>query len=80
MKVNNDPAMLERAATLRQMMNDHIRNLSPYQRDRILQIHLAQARGPARNLRLLCETTAMLFRARRLMRRVERLNGQERDL
>ncbi len=80
MKVNNDPAMLERAAALREMMNDYIRNLSPHQRDRKLQIHLAQARGPVRNLRLLCETTAMLFRARKMMRRVERQNGQERDL
>ena len=76
----NDPATLERVEKLRLLMNDYIRNQSAPHRDRILQVHLAQARGPGRNLRLLCETTAMLLRARQKMRKTEEPSGEKRDL
>jgi len=53
---------LERADRLRQLMNDAIRNLSPQERDRRMQIHLAQARGPLANAKLLCDATNLAIR------------------
>jgi hypothetical protein len=35
------------------------------ERDRMMQEHLAAARGPQRNLQLLCEMTRTLFELRR---------------
>lgn len=48
-----------------EMTNDRLRNMTSQERDRTMQIYLAQARGPARNVALLCEMTDMLLRARR---------------
>lgn len=45
----HDRANVERATRLCQMMNDRLRTMTPQERDRMMQIHLAQARGPVRN-------------------------------
>jgi len=42
-----------RATLLCDLMNAAIRNTSPQQRDRNMQVHLAQARGPIANAELL---------------------------
>lgn len=55
----DDPNTMKRAAELSRMMNDYLRNMTPQERDRRMQTHLAQARGPAGNgkaLRLLMNT------------------------
>ena len=80
MIVTNESDTWEQSRTFRNLLNGCFLRMSPQERDRNLQFHFAQARGPAKNLRLLCETTAMLFRARRMMRKVERPSGEERDL
>ena len=52
----NDPDTIERATRLRRIMNEFITTMTPQERDRVMQVHLAQARGPIGNgeaLRLL---------------------------
>ncbi len=60
----HDEGTIERAMRLRRMMNEHLHMRTPQERDRTMQVHLAQARGPVRNAMLLFEMTAMLLRAR----------------
>ncbi len=67
----NDTDQGKRAERLWTLMDDYIKRMTPQQRDRILQVHLAQARGPVRNLRLLCDSTALLLRARRTIQTME---------
>ena len=43
----------ERAEKLRRMTADFLRSMTPQERDRTMQVHLAQARGPTRNAMLL---------------------------
>ena len=52
------------AERLRFLTDAMVKTLTPQERDRTMQIHLAQARGPVRNAMLLCDMTAMLLRAR----------------
>ena len=59
-----DSDTIERAMRLRRMTRDMLANMSPQERDRMLQQHLAQARGPVRNAILLRQMTAMVLRAR----------------
>ncbi len=44
-----DQDMIKRATRLRQMMNEFLRKMTPQERDRKMQIHLAQARGSVAN-------------------------------
>lgn len=44
-----DPGTIERARQLTEIINEYIRTMTPQERDRTMQMHLAQARGPARN-------------------------------
>jgi len=60
-----DPDTLERAVLLRRMTADYLRAMSPQERDRMMQVHLAQARGPAKNLELLRRMTAMMVRIKK---------------
>ncbi len=60
-----DPDTLERAVRLRRMTADYLRAMSPQERDRMMQVHLAQARGPAKNLELLRSMTAMMVRIKK---------------
>ncbi len=73
----NDPDTIKRATRLRRMMNEFITTMTPQERDRIMQVHLAQARGPLRNTVLLFEMTAMLLRARQTARPMEEQNVSE---
>lgn len=60
--IDNDETS-QRALQLRHIMNDFIRNRPPQERDRSMQVHLAQARGPVGNavaLRRLMDFTLRL--------------------
>lgn len=48
-----DPEAIERVLKLRAIMNDWLRRRSAQQRDRDMQVHLAEARGPIQNAFLL---------------------------
>ena len=63
-----DPDTLERAVRLRRMTAEYLRAMSPQERDRLMQVHLAQARGPAKNLALLRSMTAMMVRTKKTLR------------
>lgn len=54
--------------------------MGPQDKDRLLQIHLAQARGPSRNARLLFDMTEMLLRARRINQGRKERDGDESNL
>lgn len=73
----DDKDTIERATRLRQIMNEFITTMTPQERDRVMQVHLAQARGPVRNAMLLFEMTAMLLRARQTARAEEKQNVRE---
>jgi len=45
----DDPDTQARAVRLRRMMSDFLTNQAPQERDRMMQVHLAQARGPKGN-------------------------------
>lgn len=76
---DNDRDSTASAERLLEAIDEALRSMTPQERDRQLQIHLAQARGPVRNLRLLCEMTAMLLKAKRLMQAREEQHANERD-
>lgn len=59
-----DEETLQRAMRVRHLMDDRLHTMTPQERDRLMQVHLAQARGPVRNATLLLEMTSMLLRAR----------------
>lgn len=63
-----DQDATERAVRLRRMTAEYLRAMSPQERDRMMQVHLAQARGPAKNLELLRSMTAMMVRIRKAQR------------
>ncbi len=67
-KTLNDPGTMKRAVKLRGMMNRFITKMTPQQRDRIMQVHLAQARGARRNGDLLRQAVdrALQIQAARL--------------
>ncbi len=60
-----DPDTLERAVRLRRMTAEYLRAMSPQERDRMMQVHLAQARGPQKNLELLRRMTAMMVQIKK---------------
>ena len=45
---------------------EYFRRISPQEKDRLMQLRLAEVRGPVRNVRLVCQMTAMLLKARRI--------------
>ena len=67
----DEAAMVERAVKLRKMTAEYLRDMTPQQRDRMLQTHLAQARGPMGNIVLLRQMTAFIFRARKMQEQRE---------
>ncbi len=59
---NPTPEELARKLVLTCRMTDEmLRNMSPADRDRMLQTHLAAVRGPARNFALVCQATDALM-------------------
>ncbi len=75
----HDEETAERGARLIGMMNERLRSITPQERDRTMQVHLAQARGPARNAMLLCDMMAMLLRARQTVQPEERQDVRKPD-
>jgi len=59
-----DSTALARAMRLCVLMNDHIRNMAPPDRDRMMQVHLAEARGPEMNAQLLRHAMNFAIRIR----------------
>lgn len=57
-----------------EMTDARLRQMSPADRDRLLQYHLAAVRGPRRNFTLLCQMTddLMPLRRARLMQEREK--------
>ena len=68
----HDEETAERGARLIGMMNERLRSMTPQERDLTMRVHLAQARGPARNAMLLFDMTAMLLSARQAAEPKER--------
>ena len=50
---------------LRRMTAEYVRDMQPHERDRLMQVHLAQARGPIKNAMLLRQMTATVLRIRK---------------
>jgi hypothetical protein len=46
------------------MTSEMLERMTPAERDRLLQRHLAEARGPQKNLSVLCAMTSALLRLR----------------
>lgn len=69
--------MAQRFRRLCRMMDEMLANMSPAERDRMYQIHLAAARGPVRNFQLLAEMTDAMI----LMRkgRIEKTSDNASD-
>lgn len=74
MTILDDPGTQQRVLRLRAIMADYLRRVTPQERDRRMQIHLAQARGPAANARLLRSSTNLAIRLRR-----RRMEGETTD-
>lgn len=55
----------ERFRQICEMTDERLRRMSPAERDRMLQVHLAAARGPRRNFALLCQMTDAFASVRR---------------
>ncbi len=66
-----DYAMRQRAAQLRRMTAVFLRSKSPQERDRMMQVHLAQARGPVANITLLRQMTAAMLRIKKAQEEAE---------
>ena len=60
-----DSATIARAMRLRRMTAEYVRDMKPQERDRLMQVHLAQARGPIKNRMLLRQMTAAALRIRK---------------
>ena len=66
-----DPEAMERVLKLRAIMNDWLRQRSAQQRDRDMQVHLAEARGPIQNALLLRHAYNFAIRLRSIQLRDE---------
>ena len=60
-----DPVACERFVRLCRMTDEMLAKMTPAERDRMMQEHLAAARGPERNLELLCNMTETLLALRK---------------
>ena len=60
-----DSATIARAMRLRRMTAEYIRDIKPQERDRLMQVYLAQARGAIKNVMLLRQMTATVLRIRK---------------
>lgn len=66
-----DPEAMERVLKLRAMMNNWLRSRTAQQRDRDMQVHLAEARGPIQNAFLLRHAYNFAIRLRSIRLRDE---------
>ena len=67
--MTHDPEAMERVLRLRAIMNDWLRTRSAQQRDRDMQVHLAEARGSIQNAFLLRHAYNFAIRLRSMQRR-----------
>ena len=70
----------ERASRVMDVIAEHFRGMTPQDKDRLMQLRLAEARGPVRNAKLLCEMTSLLLRARQINQLQERCDVDQSDL
>lgn len=75
----DDVETMERASRLRRLMNEYLKNMTPQERDRMMQVHLAEARGPIRNGNGLRMLTNTFIRARAAQRSQDRAGGERPD-
>ena len=68
---NVEQEIRRRFALLCRMTGDYLSNMSPQQRDRMMQVHLAQARGPVANITLLRQATAAMLRIKKAQKGAE---------
>ncbi len=66
-----DADIIKRAMRLRRMTAEYLRAMTPQERDRMMQIHLAQARGPLANMMLLRRMTATMVRIKKAQQDAE---------
>ena len=66
-----DPGTIERAMQLRRMMANYLHSMTPQERDRNMQVHLSQARGPIANVMLLRGITKAMLRIKRAQPELE---------
>ncbi len=69
-----DDDTVKRAMRQCELMNEYLRTMTPQQRDRNMQVHLAQARGPVGNAILLRQMTGMMIRLKQAQRSSESRN------
>jgi hypothetical protein len=60
-----DEETCRRFAEVCRLTQERLESMSPAERDRMLQEHLAEVRGPETKFRMLCQMTDMVFRLRR---------------
>ncbi|MBU0718947.1 MAG: hypothetical protein KJ749_11915 [Planctomycetes bacterium] len=66
-----NPETAERAMQLRRMTAERLRTMTPQERDRVMQVHLAQARGPVANAMLMRQLTATMLRIKKTRQETE---------
>jgi hypothetical protein len=64
-RVAHDPDTQVRALRLRRMMDEFLAAQTPQERDRMMQLHLAQARGPKGNARALVQLMDFAIKVRK---------------
>ncbi len=62
---SNNAAAAQRLHRVAQLTAEYLRALSPAERDRIMQTHLAQAREPSTNLKSVCQLTRSVLELRK---------------
>ena len=70
-----DRDTVKRAMRLRELMNEYLRTRSPQERDRTMQAHLAQARGPVQNAVLLRQMTNAMLKVRSVAKHRDSSDG-----
>lgn len=78
--IQRDRHDTNKASEVMDLIAQYFCAMTPQNKDRLMQIHLAQARGSASNARLLCATTAMMLRARQINEQSKGRHGNESDL
>ena len=70
----------QRGKLVMEVISEYFRTMTPQDKDRLMQLRLAEARGPLRNAKLLCEMTSLLLRARQINQLQERSDVDQSNL
>jgi len=76
MSWEEDPDTIKRAVQLRKKTARWLKAMPPQQRDRMMQVHLAQARGPVANITLLRQMTSIMLRIKNSQKETGPGNGR----